>query len=226
MKIQKYKMKYLQVIFYIPLILNSCIVENPINGNKLIRFEVLSLPDSISVDSVECQLVKCHTIAFQTVASAYTDTNGYCSLEYNFEYEKYLYYKAELKFSENGLISNIHEGQQRFYELVDHNTKIVDLARKNEFNIKIVLFPLRTLILVFDKSGIDSDRIKIDIYDNNIISSSHTILGTDSMNFYFKDNNTHKFVCTLTKNNLVVSTQIDSCKFTDFNTQRKEIVFK
>ena len=221
------QLRYFSVLMTILFMTTSCIVENPINGKKQIKFEVVSLPDSIPVDSILCQLEKLKTIAHYPVAEGYTNKKGECYIDYDFEYRNFIYYEALLAEDENSLISKTSQGKTKYYSLVDKETNILDLARKSEFNLKMVLLPLGTLQLVFEKKGIDYERMIIGIYKGDkIVQGIDMGNGTDSMNFYVSALDTLKVVCKLTKNNIIVSSQTDICKLDSFTTQRKKIIFK
>lgn len=205
----------------------GCIVENPINGKKQIKFEVVSLPDSIPVDSILCRLVEHKTTAHFPVAEGYTNANGECYLEYDFEYKKFIAFEALLAEDENNLVTKNNHGNAKCYRVVDKETNILDLARKSEFNLRMVLLPLGTLRLIFEKNGIDYQRMIIHFYKGDkIVQGVDMGNRTDSMNFYVSALDTLRVVCTLTKNGVIVSSQTDICKLDSFTTQRKKIVFK
>jgi hypothetical protein len=209
------------------LIATSCIVENPINGKKQIKFEVVSLPDSIPVDSILCRLEELKTIAHSPVAEGYTNAKGECYIDYDFKYEKFISFQALLANDENSLVSKYYQGKHKYYSVVGNDLNILDLARKNEFKVKMVLLPLGTLRLVFDKKGIDYERMIIHFYKGDkIVQGVDMGNRTDSMNFYVSALDTLKVVCSLTKNNVIVSSQTDICKLDSFTTQRKQIIFK
>jgi len=215
------------VLMTILLIATSCIVENPINGKKQIKFEVVSLPDSIPVDSILCRLEELKTIAHSPVAEGYTNEKGECYIDYDFKYEKFTWFQALLAEDINSLVTKNNHGNTKYYRVVDKETNILDLARKSEFNLKMVLLPLGTLRLVFEKKGIDYERMIIGFYKGDkIVQGVDMGNGTDSMNFYVSALDTLKVVCKLTKNNVIVSSQTDICKLDSFTTQRKKIIFK
>lgn len=209
------------------VLMTSCIVENPINGKKQIKYVVVSLPDSIPVDSILCRLDELKTIAYSSVAEGYTNTKGECYIDYDFEYKKYTYFQALLAEDENSLVSKYYQGKHKYYSVVGDEVNILDLARKNEFKLKMVLLPLGTLRLLFEKKGIDYERMEIFFYNKDTrvkyIDMGNSI---DSMNFYLSALDTLKIVCRLTKNNVVVASQTDMCKLDSFATQRKKIIFK
>jgi len=207
--------------------MNSCIVENPINGKKQIKFEVVSLPDSTPVDSILCSLEEFKTIAHSPVAEGYTNAKGECYIDYDFEYVRYIGFQALLVEDIHGLVVKKDKDKFKYYSVVNKETNILDLARKNEFNLKMVLLPLGTLKLVFEKKNIDYERMIIGFYKTDkIVQGFDMGNGIDSMNFYLSALDTLRIVCKLTKNNLVISSQTDMCKLDSFTTQTKRIIFK
>lgn len=219
-------MKYFQIILLIIVFLSSCIVKNPINGKKQIKFQVVSLLDNTPIDSILCQLKECHLIAHNPVAEAYTDKNGECYIYYDFEYENYIDYTTILDKDENQLVSKNFQGKLKYYSIVDEKTNFVDLARKNEFEVKMVLLPLGTLRLVFEKKDIEYERMIIEFYnkDKKVKEISMGNL-TDSIDLYLTALDTLVYFCKLTKNDVVLYSRTSNCKLDSFSTQRKEIKF-
>ncbi len=207
----------------------SCTVKNPINGPKNVHFSVVALPDSTPIDSIPCALIKIHTIAFYPVTDGYTNETGFCSLLFDFEYERYISYSAELlEDQETGLIFRGLSKTIGYYR-VTKKSEIIDVARKSDFLIKKVLEPLGTLHLIFNYVSEDFDLVNLELFEDNVCIHSRQLSKNylpDTMNYYCSALKQIRIEYSLIKNNEIKSTGSDSCRLEKFTTRSKVLTFR
>lgn len=222
-------MRYFFFCLMFVILISSCTVEYPINGPKNVHFSVVSLPDSTPIDSIPCALIQIHSFAFTVVTDSFTNENGFCSLAFDFTYDKYIFYSAELfEIDEPGIVYQGLSKTKGYYR-VQKKSEIIDVSRKSDFVIKKVIEPLGILHLSLRYKNENFDILKLKIYEENVMTYSQQISKNyllDSMNYYCSALKPIRIDYSIYKNNEIISTGSDTCRLEQFTIKSKVLVLR
>lgn len=233
------KNKTLKNIFYIIIfgfiILLSC-KKDAIEGKKTIDIKISSLPDYEPVDSVLCLIEKNLITAFSVITSDFTNKNGECRLEFDYEYKALspLYLQLE-RFSSDGAhmgmtFSGLNKDLE--YYKFDNDLPHLDFSSQNDFTVDITLVPLGKLHMLFNPGEIDYDRI---IIESIIKGERKTVMNSgcnktccDSCYYDYYETclDSINLEYSLTKNDNVVSNGMIDLKLEKFKTKNIQIDFE
>jgi hypothetical protein len=223
-------------IFLIGLITMISCKKDAIEGKKTVKINISSLPDNETVDSVLCHIEKNLITAYSMITSEFTDKNGECRLEFDYEYEALSPYYLQLdRFSSAGdHIGMTYAGLNKDLEYykIHNDLPNLDFSSQNDFTVDIKLIPLGKLHMLFNAGEIDYDRIIIESYINGdkktVLNSGCNVKYCDSCYYDYYETclDSINVEYSLTKNDNVVSNGKIDLKLEKFKTRNIEINFK
>jgi len=176
-----------QILFYIltSLTFFGC-KNNAIEGIKLVHIHVETETHE-PIDSIGFYIEKTVPVVFVMVTKNFTDSNGNCTLTFDYNTNHFAMYELKITGNESIITTNEQIENHKIYKL---KTKLPELEfwKENIFNVNLTLVPAAKLqIYCSDYSGLSSDKLELKILESDSIIYNNQILIQnlyDKLNIY------------------------------------------
>jgi len=165
-----------RILFYIMISLTFYGCKNNIlEGTKVIHIHVETETHE-AIDSFGFYIEKTVPVVFATVAQNYTDSNGNCTLSFDYNTNHFATYELKASGMEPIITKSGYIENHRIYKL---KTKLPELefGKESVFNVNLTLIPAAELqIYCSDYSGQPDDKLELKILESDSVIYNNQML--------------------------------------------------
>ncbi len=212
-------------IFLSLFFLISC-KKDVLEGNKTINIHVTNDKNE-PIDSVQFEIIKTVPVVFMSVAEEFTDSQGNCTLIFDYNTDKFAVYN--LQIGGGGTKGFIISGNYSNHKLYKLKERLPDLNFNKEtvFDVNVVLFPGASLrISTSPNFGQAGDKVElIVVNDNEVTFSSNLAIENlfEDLSISVLANSNVKITYRLLRNDTEIYKKTDNIILTDFEDKEYKL---
>jgi hypothetical protein len=148
--------------------------KNDIGGTKLVNIHV-ETESHKAIDSVRFEIEKTVPVVFKIVSQGYSDSDGNCTLVFDYNTDNFATYGLKIEEIESGFTYSGNYNKHKIYKLKSKIPEL-DFGKSADFNLIVIANPASELQLYCDNnSGQPNDLIDLKIYEIDSLIFSNQI---------------------------------------------------
>jgi hypothetical protein len=222
--LKKTPMRRFLLNLVIVLLIFGC-KKNEIEGSKHVHIHV-ETEDHESIDSIKFQIEKTVPVIFQTVTQGYSDSEGNCTLDFDYNTDHFATYELKIDEIVSGFTYSGNYNNKRAYKL---KSKIPDLdfGKGTDFNANVVLHPAAELkVYCKNNSGQSNDLLELNVIEkDSVIFNSQIAVPNlyDTLKIYTTAQKQIKVIYRTIRNSVGLTIRTEILTLNDFETRTLEL---